>query len=522
MAPKPEPAAGSSPTTRSQAKRDTEETASGPVAQSSESGGEESWADILRNIYQGQERLSAKIDSHRSDTEGQLEALTSRMSRLELSTQSDSTPSALPASPTRPSDDVRINPSANVQITSPTWPSSTASANATIAAVRPTVELPASLTEFIARMSSDDQNDMRSLLGKYGRKSVSELDIATAAPGDTAVAAAARSPPVTNPPPAGNRSLVCKKEVLGEFDGDPNKLEVFLGRVITITNSNPDPYWEPAVVCCLPQCLVGDAQTWHVGLSTAESKKMTTIVEWCRIMRRRFPVNKHEQRQQAHIRTWDAPNESSMTCFFKKVQLFRHAYGDLFTDDAIAQQVISGLPASMRTVLRLPQEGASLEEVQDALCDWEPAWREDKGIPLATKSTGQKANESATAESESSAKVLTVPPNRPPRSELRSTVVPAKPVVPSFALPTPASVASLAASYDASRIIPANGGQPRMYRRPDSSKVMKLARNCVKCSGQHFDFEHDHLLKAGQLNIIDSLTEDYPEVEESELDLQHF
>ncbi|KAE8219212.1 hypothetical protein CF319_g7053 [Tilletia indica] len=366
---------------------------------------------------------------------------------------------------------------------------------------------------------------MRNLLGKYGRKSVSELDTTTAAPEDVAVAAAAAAAPplpVNNPPPVGNRSLVCKKEVLGEFDGDPSKLEVFLGRVLTITNSNPDPYWEPAVVCCLPQCLVGDAQTWHAGLSTAESKKMTTIVEWCRIMRRRFPVNKHEQRQQAHIRTWDAPNESSMTYYFKKVQLFRHAYGDLFSDDAIAQQVISGLPASMRTVLRLPQEGASLEEVQDALCDWEPSWREDKGIPLATKSTGQKTKESAIAASEPSAKALTMPPNRPPRSELRSTVAPARPVVPSSVMPTPASVASLAASYDASRVIPANGEQPRMYRRPDSSKVMKLARNCVKCGGQHFDFEHDHLLRAGQLNIIDSLAEDYPEVEESELDLQHF
>ncbi|KAE8204424.1 hypothetical protein CF327_g7714 [Tilletia walkeri] len=346
------------------------------------------------------------------------------------------------------------------------------------------------------------------------------MDTSTAAPPRNPVVAS--PPPATNPPPAGNRSLVCKKDVLGEFDGDPGKLEVFLGRVITITSSNPDPYWEPAVVCCLPQCLVGDAQTWHVGLSAAESRKMTTAAEWCRTMRRRFPVNKHEQRQQAHIRTWDAPNETSMTYYFKKVQLFRHAYGDLFTDDRIAQQVISGLPASMRTVLRLPQEGASLEEVQDALCDWEPSWREDKGIPLVTKSTGQKEKESATTESEPSAKVLTVPPNRPPRSDLRSATLPTKPVAFVPPVSTSASVASLAASYDSTRVIPANGGQPRMYRRPDSSKVMKLARNCIKCSGQHFDFEHDHLLRAGQLNIIDSLTEDYPEVEESELDLQHF
>ncbi|KAE8219213.1 hypothetical protein CF319_g7054 [Tilletia indica] len=93
MAPKPDPATGSSATTRSQKKRDPEETVSEPVVPPSEPGGEESWTDILRNIYQGQERLSAKIDSlegHRSSITGQMEELTSRMSRVELSSQSDS------------------------------------------------------------------------------------------------------------------------------------------------------------------------------------------------------------------------------------------------------------------------------------------------------------------------------------------------------------------------------------------------------------------------------------------------
>ncbi|KAE8244674.1 hypothetical protein A4X13_0g6379 [Tilletia indica] len=240
-------------------------------------------------------------------------------------------------------------------------------------------------------------------------------------------------------------------------------------------------------------------------------------------MRRRFPVNKHEQRSQAHSRVWNTSDETSMTYFFSKVQLFRHAYGSLFTDEALAQQVLAGLPASMRSTLRLPQEGVALEQVQDGLCDWEPTWREASGVPLAkTTLKGQKEKESAIVESESSTKVLTLPPNRPPRSELRSAATPIKPVVPSQIASTSASVASLAASYDPSRVIPANGGQSRMYRRPDSSKVMKLARNCVKCGGQHFDFEHDHLLRAGQLNTLDSLTEDYPEVDESELDPQHF
>ncbi|KAE8217975.1 hypothetical protein CF319_g8055 [Tilletia indica] len=525
MAPKPEPASGSSPTTRSQAKRDTEETASGPVAQSSESGGEETWADILRNIYQGQERLSAKIDSlegHRSSITGQMEELTSRMSRVELSSQSDSAASVPLTTASRPSDDARK--------TSPPSPSPTASAAAPLATSRPTAELPASLADLLATMTSDDQSDMRQILGKYGRMSFSKLDTAKpdAAKLDTASvppasrAADVPSPLAATPLPAGNRSLVCKKDILGEFDGNPSKLEVFLGRVQTITRSNPDPFWEPAVVCCLPQCLVGDAQVWHVGLSEVDSAKLTTVAEWCRIMRRRFPVNKIEQRQQAHARTWDTSSETSMTYFFNKVQLFRHAYGGMFTDEALAQQVISGLPASMRALLRLPQEGTSLDEVQDGLCDWEPAWRETNNTPLLKSSKEQKESAKHGSESAVIPKALTAPPTRPPRSEQRSVAPLSKPAIPSPLPPASTTMAPLAETYDPARIIEAAGGQPRMYRRPDSSRVMKLARNCAKCGSQHFDFEHDHLQRSGQIRSMAPLTDDYPEVDEEELGLATF
>ncbi|KAE8212190.1 hypothetical protein CF319_g9275 [Tilletia indica] len=119
MAPKPDPATGSSATTRSQKKRDPEETVPESIVPPSETGGEESWADILRNIYQGQEKLSAKIDAHRIDTSNQIEELTSRMSRVELSSQSESAPSVAPITSSRPiSDDARLNPAGDARTAS--------------------------------------------------------------------------------------------------------------------------------------------------------------------------------------------------------------------------------------------------------------------------------------------------------------------------------------------------------------------------------------------------------------------
>ncbi|KAE8218298.1 hypothetical protein CF319_g7797 [Tilletia indica] len=117
----------------------------------------------------------------------------------------------------------------------------------------------ASLHDLAATMEPGDQNDFRNLIGKY-KSSLTKLDSASAAS-----------------PPAGNRSLVCKKETLGEFDGDPGTLEHFLGRVQAIAHFNPDPYWEPAVVCTIPQCFTGDAQVWHIGLSEADARQLVTV-----------------------------------------------------------------------------------------------------------------------------------------------------------------------------------------------------------------------------------------------------
>ncbi|KAE8230935.1 hypothetical protein CF326_g4062 [Tilletia indica] len=519
MAPKPEPATSTPPITRSQTQREAAAESVAPLP--TEGGGSElSDSEMLRKLLLRQDNLIdrqdtlieqvAALQDSRSTVSQQIEDLTSRMSRVESSSSGETPPTNIPSSTGRPSDDARVAQS-DPSVTTPSRDAP---------AVDP---IPASFQDLVSKMAPGDQSQMRALMGKYGPdNSVSKLD-GRAAPTSTAI-----GPPNANTPAspafAGNKSLVCKKEVLGEFDGDPSKLEHFLGRVQAIANSNSDPAWEIAIVCTLPQCFVGDAQIWHIGLNKAETSKLTTVEAWCKTMRRRFPVNTIEQRKQAHARKWEPATETSMTYYFKKAQLFRSAYGDVLPDEALGQEVMAALPASMRALIRLPQTAVTLEEVQDALCEWEPTWREDRSIPLIkTKVKSKSGSASASTPTSQPLAALTPLPSCPPRSDQRPMLTAIKPTVQvSDATSTPAMIASLSATYDPARVIPATNGQPRMYRRPDSTKVMRLARNCGKCGGQHFDFEHDHVLKAGQLNAIDSLTEDYPEVDEAELDLQHF
>ncbi|KAE8263670.1 hypothetical protein A4X09_0g7169 [Tilletia walkeri] len=478
---------------------------------------------MLRKLLERQDVLIDRVtalEENRSTVSQQMEELTTRMGRVELSPSGNPPSTNLSPSTGRPSDDAHVVQSE---------PSTTTGDSSRPPECDAPVDdpIPATLQDLLSQMAPGDRNQMRALVGKYGSdNSVTKLDSRPAS------APTMVGPPHTSPAPpasAGNRSLVCKKEVLSEFDGEPSRLEHFLGRVIAITNSNGDPGWEPAVICALPQCLVGDAQVWHIGLTKVETDQLTTVAEWCRIMRRRFPVNAIEQRKLAHARKWETSTETAMTYYFKKVQLFRSAYGGVYTDEGIAQELIAALPASTRALIRLPQTAVTLEEVQDALCEWEPTWREDHGVSLIKKKPDPKSESASSASSSvQQSAALTSLPLRPPRSDLRPSVTTVKSAVPTpdpattTALIPPAMMASLSASYDPTRVIPAINEQPRMYRRPDSTKIMRLARNCGKCGGQHFDFEHDHLLRAGQLNTLDSLTEGYPEVDETELNLQHF
>ncbi|KAE8204103.1 hypothetical protein CF327_g7732 [Tilletia walkeri] len=69
-------------------------------------------------------------------------------------------------------------------------------------------------------------------------------------------------PTSASPPPltSGNRTLTCKKDMLGDFDGNPLKL-----LENDISRFNTDPLWELVVICTLSESMRDDA----VGRSVA-------------------------------------------------------------------------------------------------------------------------------------------------------------------------------------------------------------------------------------------------------------
>ncbi|KAE8239311.1 hypothetical protein A4X06_0g8357, partial [Tilletia controversa] len=84
---------------------------------------------------------------------------------------------------------------------------------------------------------------------------------------------------------------------------------------------------------------------------------------------------------------------------------------------------------------------------------------------------------------------------------------------PAAAPPTPYGVSAMTASYDPSRVIPAQNGEPRKYRVEGRTTPMRLNRPCGKCGGDHFNFEHAHLVPQVRSMIVDE-DDDYPFEEE--------
>ncbi|KAE8236069.1 hypothetical protein A4X03_0g9564, partial [Tilletia caries] len=60
---------------------------------------------------------------------------------------------------------------------------------------------------------------------------------------------------------------ICRQEFIGEYSGDPYRLEAFLSRVSNLIRTNKDPQWLPAVLRALPIALRGNAAKWHESLS---------------------------------------------------------------------------------------------------------------------------------------------------------------------------------------------------------------------------------------------------------------
>ncbi|KAE8183023.1 hypothetical protein CF328_g8324, partial [Tilletia controversa] len=232
---------------------------------------------------------------------------------------------------------------------------------------------------------------------------------------------------------------------------------------------------------------------------------MNTADKWMQRMREAFPLNPAVQRRLARDRVWkwQHSEETSTKYYHDKVRLLRQAFGYDISEFFLVSEIKEGLPPEFRQHIRLPDKG-SLASLRNELVEWEPVWKEVE----ARRATATSA----------AARASSVVPRVSAASLERSASAPALPkqVGPPSSSPSIPPAQGLSASYDRSRVTPAANGEPRKYRRPDNDKIMVLDRPCNRCNGDHFNFEHRHLVP--QVRILEASEDDYPELDEVDLD----
>ncbi|KAE8229705.1 hypothetical protein CF326_g5318 [Tilletia indica] len=204
-----------------------------------------------------------------------------------------------------------------------------------------------------------------------------------------------------------------------------------------------------------------------------------------------------------------------MGYYFHKVRLLRQTFGKDASEETLVNDIKDGLPENMVALLRLPRKGATLTELVSELGDWEPNWRKQHKVPLltattTTSSTAHSPAYSTTTPAATSAvtRVLQTTMGRSASAPTTPAATASSRAAPS-GLTGPKPMSKFAASYDPTRVIPAQNGQPRKYRPPGKDTVMDLRSPCSYCGGDHFNFEHDHIVP--QVRTIAVEDDDYEE-----------
>ncbi|KAE8228338.1 hypothetical protein CF326_g6734 [Tilletia indica] len=319
------------------------------------------------------------------------------------------------------------------------------------------------------------------------------------------------------------RPMTCKTEWIGEYDGDPTQLEDFLTRLRDLIRSETQaefiPAWIKAVLRTLPRTFKGNAAVWHQGLSDDDAAKLTSFDAWCTAMRDAFPVNRQQLKRDAWTRKWNPMDETAMGYYFHKVRLLRQTFGKDASEDTLVNDIKDGLPESMIALLRLPRKGATLTELITELGDWEPNWRKQYKVPLHSTTAAASPSTVPSTSVRTPAPAFTPAATRVLQQTMgRSASAPSIPATninaSSRAAPSSRSgskpMSKFAANYDPTRVIPAQNGQPRRYRPPGKDTVMDLKAPCTYCGGDHFNFEHDHIV-VPKVQVLAADDDDYDE-----------
>ncbi|KAE8240473.1 hypothetical protein A4X13_0g7790 [Tilletia indica] len=369
-------------------------------------------------------------------------------------------------------------------------------APATTVAQAPPVEAPAPASR-LRDSARDAWNDLPAQERSAWR--AFNAGVGTSAPPTTvttapiAVATAPVAPTTTFP--SSGRPLQCKPDLLPKFDGDPKALEVWISRVRDLVRTNRDPSWDIAVVAAIPNAFTGAAARWHAALDDDQIEEQRSVADVFKALRKAFPVNRSTIRADAHLRKWRPRSESAMMYAYDKLSMLRTAYKSTPPTELTLSDIIDGLEDTMKPMIRVDAETASMDDLVHELCRWEPVWRSIHKVQLEKhesdtvhKAASNDKSVNSSAKSSRPAPVATAPK---PAGERR----------PPFNL----------GRYDPSRVVEATATEKRMYKREDGS-MMRLNRPCGRCGDDHFDFEHAYL-KEGARSFPMVAPADYEVVE---------
>ncbi|KAE8180918.1 hypothetical protein CF336_g9108 [Tilletia laevis] len=377
-------------------------------------------------------------------------------------------------------------------------------------------------------LDDEDKDSFRLLCQKMGVRSHKVIDALGAISAEDGAFDATFGPPPSVPALSSDRMqphsssttpprfIQCKPEWLPKFDGVPENLEHFLGRILDIARSNGTEAWDSAMARTLPLVLTGDAASWHEGLSLPVARSLDSVAAYAKALRQAFPVDEVEQRRRAQERKWIPEDEPAQMYHFDKIRLLRTDDPETALSEVrLVQDLLDGLPPSFRALMHLPRRTATRDDVRLELVEVESLWRKlspDRALRTAKSAAAESSDRTASSSSG----------GRGSRSAPAGLSTPARaPAAVPPAAVRPGGPLGMSATYDKSRIVEAKNGRPRMYRWPDSTKVLELSHPCKRCGQDHFDFEHNDLVPP--VRVMDPVdSSDYKIIDESDLSSEDF
>lgn len=171
---------------------------------------------------------------------------------------------------------------------------------------------------------------------------------------------------------------------IGTFDGDPARLEFFLGRIGSLYYMRNDAFWREPLLETIPLCLKDTAAQWYQTASIEFRASLVTWPAWEAVLRGAFAMDINTARRLADERKWDPDTEDVGAYFYEKMARLRAAYPDR-SESSLCVDIWIGLPEAFMVIVKLGDEPTPAGLLRDCRQMQNPF----KGLGLS-KSQGNK------------------------------------------------------------------------------------------------------------------------------------